>query len=45
MSAINCLLQLCEQFTDSYFDQNPISQLGIITSYNKRADKVAELGG
>ncbi|XP_067943658.1 general transcription factor IIH subunit 2-like isoform X2 [Watersipora subatra] len=38
-------LKLCELFIDSYFDQNPISQLGIVTSSKKRAEKVAELGG
>ena len=30
---------------EEYFDQNPISQLGIITTRNKRAEKVTELGG
>ena len=28
-----------------FFDQNPISQLGIIVTKNKRADVVCELGG
>lgn len=38
-------IKLCELFVNSYFDQNPISQLGIISSCNKRAERVAELGG
>lgn len=38
-------LQLCELFIDSYFDQNPISQLGVISSCNKKAERIAELGG
>ena len=39
------LFQLLEHFIEEYFDQNPISQLGIITTKNKRAEKVTELGG
>ncbi|XP_069122412.1 general transcription factor IIH subunit 2-like isoform X1 [Argopecten irradians] len=38
-------LKLLEHFVEEYFDQNPISQLGVITTRNKRAEKVAELGG
>lgn len=37
--------QLLEFFVEEYFDQNPISQLGIIITKNKRAEKVSELGG
>lgn len=37
--------QLLEYFVEEYFDQNPISQLGIIITKNKRAEKVSELGG
>lgn len=37
--------QLLEYFIEEYFDQNPISQLGIIVTKNKRAEKVTELGG
>ena len=37
--------QLLEFFVEEYFDQNPISQLGIIISRNKRAEKITELGG
>lgn len=39
------LLQLLENFVEEYFDHNPISQLGIITTKNGRATKVSELAG
>jgi len=39
------MFQLLELFIEEYFDQNPISQLGIIVTKNKRAEKVTELGG
>ncbi|XP_014882440.1 general transcription factor IIH subunit 2-like [Poecilia latipinna] len=38
-------LKLMEGFIDEYFDQNPISQVGIITTKNKRAEKLTELAG
>ncbi|XP_071109139.1 general transcription factor IIH subunit 2-like [Haliotis cracherodii] len=38
-------IKLCEKFIEEYFDQNPISQLGILTTRNKRAEKLTELGG
>ncbi|XP_023933479.1 general transcription factor IIH subunit 2 [Lingula anatina] len=38
-------LKLLESFIEEYFDQNPISQLGVIDTRNKRAEKVTELGG
>ena len=34
-----------ESFVEELFDENPISQLGIIVTSNKRAEKVTELGG
>lgn len=37
--------QLLEFFVEEFFDQNPISQLGIIISRNKRAEVVTQLGG
>ena len=37
--------QLLESFIEELFDENPISQVGIIVTSNKRAEKVAELGG
>jgi transcription initiation factor TFIIH subunit 2 len=36
---------LLEKFIYSFFDQNPISQLGIIVSYNKKAEKLCDLVG
>lgn len=44
-SRIITTLKLLEQFVEEYFDQNPISQLGILVTRNKRAEKVTELGG
>lgn len=38
-------LKLTEAFVDEYFDQNPISQVGIITTKNKRAEKLTDLAG
>ncbi|XP_055865019.1 general transcription factor IIH subunit 2-like [Biomphalaria glabrata] len=38
-------LKLLEFFVEEFFDQNPISQLGIIISRNKRAEVVTQLGG
>ncbi|XP_041957842.1 general transcription factor IIH subunit 2 [Alosa sapidissima] len=38
-------LKLLEFFVDEYFDQNPISQIGIITTKNKRAEKLTDLAG
>uniref|UniRef100_T1JJK0 General transcription factor IIH subunit n=1 Tax=Strigamia maritima TaxID=126957 RepID=T1JJK0_STRMM len=40
-----CTLKLLECFVEEYFDQNPISQIGIIATRNKRAEKITELGG
>jgi hypothetical protein len=34
-----------EGFIDEFFDQNPISQMGIIIMKNKRAEKISELAG
>lgn len=39
------MLQLLEGFVEEYFDQNPISQMGIIVTRNKRAELVCELAG
>ncbi|XP_052741252.1 general transcription factor IIH subunit 2 [Bicyclus anynana] len=40
-----CTLKLLEKFVEEFFDQNPLSQLGIIAIKNKRAEKVTELSG
>ncbi|XP_070560747.1 general transcription factor IIH subunit 2-like [Ptychodera flava] len=38
-------VKLLEHFIEEYFDQNPISQIGVLTTCNKRAEKLTELGG
>ncbi|CAK9829181.1 General transcription factor IIH subunit 2 [Anthophora retusa] len=40
-----CSLKLLEDFIEEFFYQNPISQLGVIITRNKRAEKVSELAG
>lgn len=40
-----CTTKLLELFIDEFFDENPISQVGLIAMKNKRAEKVAELSG
>lgn len=40
-----CTLKLLEIFIEEFFDQNPISQLGVIAMKAKRAEKISELGG
>ncbi|XP_053557421.1 general transcription factor IIH subunit 2 isoform X2 [Bombina bombina] len=42
---LTCTLKLLEYFVDEYFDQNPISQTGLIVTRNKRAEKLTELAG
>lgn len=40
-----CSLKLLEDFIEEFFYQNPISQLGIIITRNKRAEKISDLTG
>ncbi|XP_050666163.1 general transcription factor IIH subunit 2 isoform X10 [Leptidea sinapis] len=40
-----CTLKLLEKFIEEFFDQNPLSQLGLIGLKNKRAEKLTELSG
>jgi transcription initiation factor TFIIH subunit 2 len=40
-----CTIKLLENFIDEFFDQNPISQIGIIIMHNKRAEKISDLAG
>lgn len=40
-----CATKLLEMFVEEYFDQNPISQLGVIAMKNKRAENIADLAG
>lgn len=42
---ISVLLKILETFFLQFFDQNPISQVGIIVTRNKRAEKISELSG
>lgn len=42
---INLKFQLLEKFVEEFFDQNPLSQLGIMVMKNKRAEKITELSG
>lgn len=32
-------------FIEEFFDQNPISQMGLIIMHNKRAEKISDLAG
>ncbi|KAK2709520.1 general transcription factor IIH subunit 2-like [Artemia franciscana] len=41
---LRCTTKLLERFVDEYFDQNPISQLGIIVTKDKKAQKIIDLG-
>ncbi|XP_014475198.1 PREDICTED: general transcription factor IIH subunit 2 isoform X4 [Dinoponera quadriceps] len=40
-----CSLKLLGDFIEEFFYQNPISQLGIIVTRNKRAEKISDLAG
>ncbi|XP_066589959.1 general transcription factor IIH subunit 2 [Prorops nasuta] len=40
-----CSLKILEDFIEEFFYQNPISQIGIITTRNKRAEKLSDLAG
>lgn len=42
---IGLTMAYLESFIIEYFDQNPISQLGIITTKNGLAEKISELSG
>eukprot|EP01084_Bolivina_argentea_P208360 355285_1 len=37
--------QMCETFIHEFFDQNPLSQLGLIIAHHKIAQKITDLGG
>lgn len=38
-------LKMLQFFIEEFFDQNPISQVGIILLKNKRAEKISDLAG
>ncbi|KAJ0176700.1 hypothetical protein K1T71_007879 [Dendrolimus kikuchii] len=40
-----CTLKLLEKFVEEFFDQNPLSQLGLVAMKNKRAERITELSG
>ncbi|XP_059478483.1 general transcription factor IIH subunit 2 [Neocloeon triangulifer] len=40
-----CTIKLLNAFIEEFFDQNPISQMGIIVMKNKRAEKLSDLTG
>ncbi|XP_076331444.1 general transcription factor IIH subunit 2 Ssl1 [Tachypleus tridentatus] len=40
-----CTVKILEDFIEEFFDQNPISQLGIIITRSKRAEILMELSG
>ena len=44
-SRLDLTLSLAETFIGEYFDQNPISQLGIIITRDGIAEKLTELSG
>ena len=44
-SRLLCVLNLLENFVQEFFHLNPISQIGIIATKNKRADVVSDLTG
>jgi len=44
-SRIELSAQLLEEFIMEYFDQNPISQLGVIVTRDGLAEKLTELSG
>lgn len=38
-----CTVKLMEMFLKEFFDQNPISQIGLIVTRNKRGERISEL--
>ncbi|XP_062517364.1 general transcription factor IIH subunit 2-like [Corticium candelabrum] len=44
-SRLSCTLKVAENFILEFFDQNPISQLGVIVTRSSKAEKVTDLGG
>jgi transcription initiation factor TFIIH subunit 2 len=44
-SRISATVSSVESFIEDFFDQNPLSQIGIILSRNSIAEKITELGG
>ena len=42
---VDAVLEYLEEFIFAFFDQNPISQLGVIVTRNGHAEKISELSG
>ncbi len=42
---IRLVLKAVEAFIKEFFDQNPLSQMGIIVSHSSIAEKLSELNG
>ena len=42
---IYCTLKILQMFLNEFFDQNPISQCGMLVTRNKRGEKIVELTG
>ena len=40
-----CTVKLLQDFIREFFDQNPISQIGLIVTRNKRGERITELSG
>lgn len=44
-SRLRASITMAEAFIADYFDQNPLSQMGVIISYNSVAEKLSEMSG
>lgn len=42
---LTCTIKVLEKFIMEFFDQNPVSQLGLIVTKNGRAEKLVDLSG
>ncbi|MEW5303288.1 MAG: hypothetical protein WDW36_005994 [Sanguina aurantia] len=42
---LTCMLTICKNFIREFFDQNPLSQLGILLMRNGLAERLTELSG
>jgi transcription initiation factor TFIIH subunit 2 len=44
-SRLSCMLRICKTFIRDFFDQNPVSQLGIVFLKDGVAEKLTDLSG
>ncbi|OQR79357.1 general transcription factor IIH subunit 2-like [Tropilaelaps mercedesae] len=42
---MQCVLHHMESFVERFYDENPISQMAIVATSNKRAEKISDLSG